>query len=140
MSEKVTEKARIHFYIEKNILKQCDAALPLAKCTSRNEFVNKAIEFFLFYLHTENDTDLLCKTMNSIVSATIKNTENRLSRLQFKEAVELAKITRMIAPLCGLDSRQLEKLHIDCVNEVKRINGIIDYQSAVEVYRKEEPN
>ena len=46
-------------------------------------------------------------------------------------SVELAKIVRMIAPLCELDEDELNRLHIDCVDEVKRINGVIKLDSVL---------
>lgn len=63
-------------------------------------------------------------------------TEHRLSRLLFKVAVELGKLSNITAAANGIDSETLKQLHGMCVNEVKKINGIIDYETAVK-FQKE---
>jgi hypothetical protein len=110
----------------------CDANLQTANCRSRNEYVENAIRFYTGYLTANNNTDFLCDQVAQTVSAIISNTENRIARMQFKEAVELAKLTHMVAPLCDLDDEQLRRLHIRCVDEVKKINGALRLDRAVE--------
>ncbi len=65
------------------------------------------------------------------VKAEIKGTEQRLARLMFKVAVELGKLTHMTAALNDIDEETLRELHTMCINEVRKINGIIDYDDAV---------
>jgi len=98
--------------LQAEVIQMCDANLQTANCRSRNEYVENAIRFYTGYLTAQNNTDFLCDQIAQVVSAIISNTENRIARMQFKEAVELAKITRMIAPLCELDDEQLRRLHI----------------------------
>lgn len=62
----------------------------------------------------------------------IKGTEQRLARLLFKFAVELGKLSHMTASINDVDDETLRKLHAMCVNEVRKINGIIDYEDAVD--------
>lgn len=69
------------------------------------------------------------------VKAEIKGTEQRLARLMFKVAVELGKISHMIAAMNDIDEETLHELHTMCINEVRKINGIIDYDDAVK-YQK----
>ena len=66
------------------------------------------------------------------VKAQIKGTEQRLARLLFKVAVELGKLSHMTAAVNEVDDDTLDKLHAMCVNEVRKINGIIDYEDAAE--------
>ncbi len=61
--------------------------------------------------------------------------EGNINRNIFKTAVELAKLANMLATVDDLDEDQLRKLHIRCVDEVKRINGIIDFEDTVK-YQK----
>jgi len=62
------------------------------------------------------------------VKAEIKGTEQRL---MFKVAVKLGKLTHMTAALNDIDEETLRELHTMCINEVRKINGIIDYDDAV---------
>ena len=66
------------------------------------------------------------------VKAQIKGTEQRLARLMFKVAVELGKLSHMTAAINDVDYETLQSLHAMCVNEVRKINGIIDYEDAVD--------
>ena len=54
----------------------------------------------------------------------------------FKVAVELGKISNMLAAVNDIDDDTLKQLQAMCVNEVRRINGIISYEDAVE-FQKE---
>lgn len=49
----------------------------------------------------------------------------------FKVAVELGKISHMTDALNDVDDETLKSLHAMCVTEVRKINGIIDYEDAV---------
>lgn len=69
------------------------------------------------------------------VKAQIKGTEQRLARLLFKVAVELGKLSHMTATINDVEDETLDKLHTMCVNEVRKINGIIDYEDAVDYQR-----
>lgn len=65
-----TEKIRKAFYIEEELLGQVDALLPQADVRSRNEFVNRALRFYIGYLTSEKnrklyaDNHLLCHACN----------------------------------------------------------------------------
>lgn len=65
----------------------------------------------------------------------VKGSEQRLSRAMFKIAVELGAVTHMLAALNEIDDETLFKLRIMCVDEVKRINGIINFEKAVRYQR-----
>jgi len=135
MSSKDNVKIRTTLWMEVKAIQECDANLNIADCRTRSEYIQKAVEFYNGYVHAGNNADFLCEQIAHTVNAIISNTENRIARMQFKEAVELAKITHMIAPLCELDDEQLRRLHIRCVDEVKRINGAIRFDRAVEEAR-----
>jgi hypothetical protein len=100
-------------------------------CRSQSEFIEKAVIFYCGYLAGENNIDYFSRALTETLRGVVKSAEDRLSRLQFKEAVELAKIVRLLAPLCEADDDELRRLHIDCVDEVKRINGILKIDSVI---------
>ena len=47
----------------------------------------------------------------------------------------MAKLQEMIASVNDMDDETLRKLHIRCVEEVKRINGIISVEDTVKKRR-----
>ena len=97
-------------------------------CQSKSEFIEKAIEFYLGHISSNENTNYLCDVITTTIEGIISNTENRLSRLQFKEAVELAKLSKLISMMLNYDEDIIKQIHIDAVNEVKKINGFIDYR------------
>ena len=133
----VTEKVRTGFYIDKEVLDRCDELLPLANVKSRNEFVTEAIKFYSGYLTSQKIENYLLHTLSSVLTSTIRDTENRLARIDFKVAVELSKLAHVIAYSHDIDDAALNKLHLKCLNEVKRINGAVDFESAIK-YQKHE--
>ena len=105
-------------------------------CKSQSEFIEKAIKFYIGYLDEEKSVNYISPMITETVKATIKGTEQRLARLLFKVAVELGKLSHMTAAINDVDDETLKSLHAMCVNEVRKINGIIDYEDAVE-YQKD---
>lgn len=56
----------------------------------------------------------------------------------FKIAVELGAVTHMLAALNEIDDETLFKLRMMCTDEVKRINGIINFEKAVRYQRNDD--
>ena len=107
-------------------------------CSStRSEFIEHAIEFYISYLYTKGATQYISPAIKTIMDSTIKNTEQRLSRNLFKIAVELGKLSHMVAAVNEIDEDTLRDLHAMCVEEVRRINGVIQYEKAVEFQQRE---
>ena len=105
-------------------------------CRSQSEIIEKSIRFYVGYLDEEKSVDYISPLITETVKSTIKGTEQRLSRLLFKVAVELGKLSHMTAAVNEVDDETLKSLHIMCVNEVRKINGIISYENATEYQRE----
>ena len=78
-------------YLSMDALKLCDSSMILLGLKSRSTFIEQAVNFYSGYLHAQNHSDYLSTSVTKAVEGAIENTENRLARLMFKEAVELAK-------------------------------------------------
>ena len=130
-----TEKIRKAFYIEEELLGQVDALLPQADVRSRNEFVNRALRFYIGYLTSEKIENYMLTTISSVMHATVKDSENRMARAMYKLAVETSKLSHVIAYSHGVDEQALGKLQAKCAEEVKRINGAVRFEEAYQ--RKE---
>ncbi len=106
--------------------------LAVADARSRNEFIEKALKFYLGYLKTNQAEDYQLQSVSFMVSGTIRGTENRLARMDFKLVVEIAKLAHIMASVYEIDGETLQRLQQKCVEEVKRINGAIWFE---DVYR-----
>lgn len=130
-------KVRVGIYIEKEVLEQADELLSVADVRSRNEFVGLAMRFYIGYLQAGKAENYLLQALSSAMSGCVQDSENRLARMDFKIAVELSKLSQVIAYTHDVDEEALTKLHVKCVNEVRRINGAIDFEEAYR-YQKHE--
>ena len=63
--------------------------------------------------------------------AVINGSEQRINRNLFKIAVELGKLAHTIAAANEVDEDTLHELHAMCVDEVRHINGVINFESAM---------
>ncbi|MCM1508780.1 MAG: hypothetical protein NC177_16860 [Ruminococcus flavefaciens] len=129
-------KVKFPLWIYPQTLKNVEFHYKNDNCKSQSEFIEKAVNFYLGYLNEEENINYISPMITETVKATIKGTEQRLSRLLFKVAVEMGKLSHMLAAVNDVDDETLRQLHILCVNEVRKINGIIDYENAVK-YQQE---
>ncbi len=67
----------------------------------------------------------------------VHGSEQRINRNLFKIAVELGKLSHMVAAANDVSNETLSELHAMCVDEVRRINGMIDFEKAVNYQRSE---
>ena len=123
------EKMAVYFHPE-TIMKS-EQEYQEDNCASKTEFIEKAVKFYIGYLRQE-EVNYLSPMITETVKAQIKGTEQRLARLLFKVTVELGKLFHMTAALNDVDDEILKSLHAMCVTEVRKINGIIDYEDAVD--------
>ena len=126
----ITEKVRKAFYIEEELLEQVDDLLEQADVRSRNEFVNQALKVYIGYLTSEKIENYMLTTISSVMHATVKDSENRMARAMYKLAVETSKLSHVIAYSHGVDEQTLSKLQAKCAEEVKRINGVVQFEDS----------
>ena len=138
MAEEKAAMRRVGLYLEQEILELCDSLLELAKVRSRNEFVGEALRFYCGYLTSKKAEDYLLHSLSSVMTSTVQDSENRIARMDFKLAVELSKLAHVIAYTHDVDEDALHKLHLKCLDEVKRINGAIIFEDAYK-YQKRKP-
>ena len=90
--------------------------------------------FYIGYLSQQDNLNYISPMITETVKAQINGTERRLARLLFKVAVELGKLTHLLAVVNDDDDET--QLLVMCINEVRKINGTIDCEDAVR-YQKE---
>lgn len=129
-------KVKFPLWVYPETMKDVEIHYKNDNCKSQSEFIEKAIKFYIGYLDEEKSVNYISPMITETVKAQIKGTEQRLARLIFKVAVELGKLSHMTAAINDVDDETLRNLHAMCVAEVRKINGIIDYEDAVEYQRE----
>ena len=127
VSERKNQKIRTSMWLNEDTIKECDSNLAISECRNRSEYITKAIEFYNGFLHAKNNTSYLTSVITSTVEGIIANTENRLARNQFKVAVELNTLSKLAAIWLGADEQLVQRIRLESIDEVKRVNGIIKF-------------
>ncbi len=134
----VRNKEKFALWAYPETLDEISAAYEQDNCKSKSEFIEKAVKFYLGYLKQERNVNYLSPMIISQMNAVVAGTEQRLSRNLFKMAVELGKISHTLAALNDVDEDTLRELHAMCVDEVRHINGCINFENAVRFQNDEE--
>ena len=125
-------KRRFQLWVMPSTLELADQYYRSDNCASRSEFIEKAILFYLGYLSCQENQDYLADVIPSTVKGIVDESSNRMGRLFFKMAVELAVIENILAAVCEVDQQELKRLRGQCVEEIKRTNGMISFEQALQ--------
>ena len=106
-------------------------AICLSNCRNQNEFVEEAINFYSSYVKSKNDFAVLPPIVVSALRATIQSSEDRISRLLFKLAVELSMTMNVVAAEKKVSDEDLERLRSRCIREVKQSHGQVTLLDAM---------
>lgn len=130
-------KVKFPLYIFPDTMEKVDMLYEADNCKSKTEFIEKAVHFYCGYLlnNEHTATEFIAPQLATMTEGIVKGSEQRLSCTMFKIAVELGAVTHMLAALNEIDDETLFKLRMMCTDEVKRINGIINFEKAVRYQR-----
>ena len=129
------EKIRFQMRISPETDQRVKAAIPLSNCRSQNEFVEQALNHYCACLQAQDSSSILAPALVNAVRAAVQNSENHISRLLFKLAVEVDMMMHLFATAMEIEPEILEKLRSLCVREIKKTNGSISLKDVVE-YQK----
>ena len=105
-------------------LKRCDE-----KSTelgiSRNEFIREAVEFYLEWLSRESSEKFLTPAFESVISAKLRDAEERLSRILFKMAVEQNMLAQVLIYQGKYTKESVEEVRRRAIEALKETNGTI---------------
>ena len=110
-------------------------------CSTRNEFIEKAIRFYSGYLDAESADAYLPRVLADVLEGKLNAFGKRMGHLLFKLAVEENLMGNLVAAGMEVDLDTLRKTRVRCVKEVRETNGEIDmddalaYQKGVEEWR-----
>ena len=128
--EKPDKKVRFALYVNQSALDLVDENFEKDNCLSKSEFIENAIRFYVSYLSSNTNIPYLSTVVMSTMEALLKENTNRLSKLLFKLAVELAITMNVVAANQGVDKEVLNSLRGECLKEVKKTNGIFTFDEA----------
>ena len=110
---------------------QVEAHYQADNCSTRNEFVEKAIRFYSGYLDTEHANEYLPRVLADVLEGTLGALGNRMGHLLFKLSVDQNLMGNILAADIDIAPDELRKARVRCVKEVKETNGEISFEDAV---------
>ena len=129
-------KRRFQLWLRPSVLNMAEELYEGDNCASRSEFIEKAIMFYAGYLYAERARDYLPRIVTSTLKGIVDESDNRISRILFKLAVEQAITMNVVAATCSISRDQLDKLRGMCVSQVKKTNGAYSFNDAYDLQRK----
>ena len=120
------DKIKFSIRVDTELVALADAYIKDSTVRNRTELIEDALRFYLGFLTSRKAEDYLLQAISSVMTGTVQDSENRLARMDFKVAVELSKLSQVIAYTHDVDEEAMKRLHSKCVDEVRRINGAID--------------
>lgn len=137
---KEENKTRIPVYICPDLLARVDGWVSEEGSKSRSEFIDHALRFYMGYLSSEDVTGYLNAAIVAVIRGTIEDSLHRLGRMVFKWCVELNMALHTIAAHFGVRETDRERLRNFAEDEVRRSNGRISFDHALDVQRPEDEN
>ena len=132
--EETKNATRIGLYIDTDLLARCDAAIPLTDARSRSEFICDAIEHYIAVLTAKGSSKVITPALESVIGGRIAGTEDRISRMIFKLAVEIAVQNHLTAGRYQFEDGYLEELRDYCAQEVASTNGRMNLADIAKEY------
>ena len=123
-------------WLDAKLVPRMDGWLAADNCKNRSEFINKALRFYMGYLGTEDNTTYISQAILTAIQGTLDLNNHRLQTILFKCAVELNMLCHTIAAHFRADPIHTRELRAYAVDEVKRTNGQVSFESAVRSQRR----
>lgn len=101
-------------------------------CKSQSEFIEKAIEFYVGYLNTQNAGAFLPTVLSTVLIGTMDNFGHRIGTQLNKLAIEQNMCNHILAEDTDMDERDYQLLRGRSVREVQSTNGRISFKDALD--------
>ena len=105
-------------------------------CTRKNEYIEKAIQFYSGYLDVEHADEYLPCVLSDVLEGKLSALGGRIGRLLFKLAVEQDMNANILAALAEVDLDTVDHLRGQCVQRVKHTNGEVSFEDALRVQKR----
>ena len=127
-------KQKYAFWLEPSLVMEMENMLTEANATSKGDFVRQAIKFYMSYLRLGKSLEFLSPLLAQAIKSQVESVEQNISGVLFKLAVELEKVSNILAWANKYPSDYLESLHEDSAKRVAETNGIISFEETYDCY------
>ena len=125
------DKKRHTVWLTPDAWSQVETSYTKDNCTTKNEYIEKAIRFYTGYLNTQNAASYLPHILADVLDGKLGALGTRSGKLQFKLAVEQDMIANITAAVNEVHLDDVERLRARCMREIRQTNGVISLEDAV---------
>lgn len=100
-------------------------------CSAQNEFVEKALWFYIEHLGRKNTTAYLPEVFSATLEEKLKPIINRMGSLLFKTALEQNMQNHLLMMDLDMNEEDYLELRECCIQEVKQTNGTITFEEVL---------
>ena len=126
------QKIKKSFWISGELDEQINLYLRQDNCSSRSEFVENALRFYIGYLGTKNASAFLPGALSTMLIGTLDNFAGRMGSLLFKQGVDIHVLSQIIAFDTDIDEGEYQRLRGKAIRDMKRTNGRISFKEAMD--------
>ena len=125
------DKKRHTVWLTSDAWSQVETSYTKDNCTTKNEYIEKAIRFYTGYLNTQNAASYLPRVLADVLEGKLGALGTRIGKLLFKLVVEQDMIANITAAVNEVQLDDVERLRARCIKEIRQTNGVIDLEDAV---------
>ncbi|MDE6456923.1 MAG: hypothetical protein K2L38_13730 [Dysosmobacter sp.] len=125
------DKKRHTVWLTPDAWSQVETSYTKDNCTTKNEYIEKAIRFYTGYLNTQNAAGYLPRVLADVLEGKLGALGTRIGKLLFKLVVEQDMTSNITAAVNQIPLDDLERLRARCIRDVKQTNGVINLEDAV---------
>ena len=105
-------------------------------CSTQNEYIEKAIQFYSGYLDTEQADSYLPRVLAEVLEGKLDALGGRIGKILFKLSVEEAIMAQIVAYGFNVDLDTLKKVRVNCIKDIKETNGEVDFEAAYKYQKR----
>ncbi|MCI8652770.1 MAG: hypothetical protein HFF11_03625 [Angelakisella sp.] len=136
-----TKRVKSGLAVTEAHLKRMDENLRRAKASSRNDFVEQAIDHYIDYLNAEDSSQYIGELLSAELDRRISHFTKTFGTNQYKTSVQLAVIAHILANAYHFTREYVDSLFQQCRQEVKQLDSVPNFARICEeesAYRREE--
>ena len=111
------DKKRHTVWLTSDAWSQVETSYTKDNCTTKNEYIEKAIRFYTGYLNTQNAASYLPRVLADVLEGKLGALGTRIGKLLFKLAVEQDMIANITAAVNEVHLDDVERLRARCIRE-----------------------
>jgi len=124
-------KDRLALRMKPDTKRKIDQWYKAAGCRSKNQFVERAVNFYVDHLAVQDDSGTLPRAVLSSLDGRLGMFEDRLSSLMFKHSVELDMVMGILADAYEFTQEDIRRRRAESVRNVKSTNGRLPFQEKI---------